>query len=267
MLNNQNDHISIGIAANRCTSKRFSPILIYILITSLLLSSCSGLMNAPSAVNYIYNYTMTQPVKKDQLIFRDDYIFIQFFIDESAVSFQLQNVSGASMSIVWEKVSLGVNKRTFAVRNSNTFYSPGNPIPPPLTIPSLGFIRDIVIPRENVFVKNEQWVEKSFFLMNDRGSQRLKKAISGMVGSEVTLTIPVKIGEIVVEYPFVFKVSKIDPLPSNVLPPVKSRPPVPKTNLQEAGTGSDIVPIMIAAGIFGVAIYLLSQKKTPAADL
>lgn len=224
-------------------------------------------MRTPSGENYLYFYTMTQPQKSDQMIFRDNYIYIQFMVDESAVSFQLQNISGASISIVWEKVSLGVNKRTFAVRNSSTFYTAGNVAPQPLVIPPLGYIREIVIPRENVLIKDDKWIEKFFFLMNDRGSQKYKKAIMGMVGSEVTLTIPIKIGEIIVEYPFVFKVNKISPLPSNVLPPAKVRPPVPKTMLQEAGAGSDLVPILIAGGIFAVAIYLLSQKKTPAADL
>jgi hypothetical protein len=242
-------------------------VLIYTLIGSLLLSSCSGSMNAPSGVNYIYTYTMMQPQKNDQMIFRDNYIFIQFFFDASAVSFQLQNVSEASMSIVWEKVSIGVNKRTYAVRNSSTFYSSGNAAFPMLVIPPLGYIRETVIPRENVYVEKDKWIEKEFFVTNDRGSLRYKNFITKMVGSEVTLTIPVKIGEIVIEYPFTFKVSKVSPLPSNVLPPAKERPPVPKTTLQEAGTGNNLIPILIAAGIFGVAIYLLSQKKTPAANL
>lgn len=241
--------------------------LVYGIIASLFLSSCSGLLNAPSGVNYIYTYTMTGPQKNDQMIFRDNYLFIQFFFDASAISFQLQNVSEASMSIVWEKVSLSVNKRTYSVRNNSTFYSSGTPTFPMLVIPPLGYIRETVIPRENVYVDKDKWVEKELFLTNDRGSLRLKKAIASLVGSEVTLTIPVKIGEIVVQYPFVFKVSKISPLPSNVLPPVKERPPVPKTSMQEAGVSSNVVPIIIAAGIFGVAIYLLSQKKAPAADL
>ena len=267
MLNNLTKNFRSSVSACGCTAKYYSPRRIYFLIISLLLSSCSGLMNAPASVNYIYTYTMAQPQKSDQMIFRDNYLVIQFFFDASAISFQLQNVSEASMSIVWEKVSIGVNKRTYAVRNTSTFYLLGNAPFPMLVIPPLGYIRETVIPRENVYVEKNKWVEKSFFLMNDRGSQRYKKAITRMVGSEVTLTIPIKIGEIVVEYPFVFKVNKITPLPSNVLPPVKDRPPVPKTNLQEAGTGSDLVPMMIAAGIFGVAIYLLSQKKTPSADL
>jgi len=242
-------------------------ILVYIIIASLLLSSCAGALRTPSGVNYIYTYTMTQPQKNDQMIFRDNYVFIQFFVDASAISFQLQNISEASMSIVWEKVSLGVNKRTYAVRNNSTFYSLGNTPFQSLVIPPLGYIRETVIPREFVYVNKNAWAEKEFFLTNDRGSLRYKNAITKMVGSEVTLTIPIKIGEIVIEYPFTFKVSKVSPLPSNVLPPVKERPPVPKTTMQEAGTGSDLIPILIAAGVFGVAIYLLSQKKTPAADL
>ncbi len=267
MLNNLTKNFRSSVSACGCTAKYYSPRLIYFLIISILLSSCSGLMNAPASVNYIYTYTMAQPQKSDQMIFRDNYLFIQFFFDASAISFQLQNISEASMSVVWEKVSLGVKKRTYSVRNNSTFYSAGHAAPPLLVIPPLGYIRERVIPREHVYVEKNKWVEKEIFLTNDRGSQKIKKAIMGMVGSEVTLTIPIKIGEIVVEYPFVFKVNKITPLPSNVLPPVKDRPPVPKTNLQEAGTGSDLVPMMIAAGIFGVAIYLLSQKKTPPADL
>ncbi|MFA6470341.1 MAG: hypothetical protein WCW35_15715 [Bacteroidota bacterium] len=268
MLNNLVNHVHGNLSVRGCIPHRAAPILIYVLIGSLLLSSCSGLANSPGGgVNYIYTYTMTQPQKNDQLIFRDNYLTIQFFFDASAISFQMQNVSEASMSIVWEKISIGINKRSFAVRNNSTFYSLGNTPFPMHVIPPLGYIRETIIPRENVFVKDGKWVEKEFFLTNDRGSQRLKKAIMKMVGSEVTLTIPIKIGEIVIEYPFVFKVNKIAPLPSTVLPPVKERPPVPKATLQEAGTASDLVPILIAAGVFGVAIFLLSQKKTPPADL
>ena len=267
MLNNQSTDIEIFTIGSQL--RRFplrSPVVIYFLILSLFLSSCSGMMSAPSGVNYIYSYTMIQPQKNDQMIFKDNYLFVQFFFDASAISFQLQNVSEASMSIVWEKVTLGVNKRVYSVRNNSTFYLSGNSAPPLLVIPPLGYIRETVIPRENVYVEKDKWVEKEFFITNDRGSQRYKKAIMSMVGSEVTLTIPVKIGEIVVEYPFIFKVSKISPLPSNVLPPAKDRPPVPKTSIQEADAGNNIVPIVIAGGIFGVAIFLLSQKKTPAAN-
>ncbi len=249
---------------NNIRRKFFLPVAV---IVAVLLQSCSGSLNSPSGTNYIYTYTMVQPGANADLTFRDNYIYIQFKIDASAISFQLQNVSEASMSIAWDKISFGVNKRIYAIRNKSTFYSTGNAAPAQLIIPSLGYIRETVIPRDNINYEKGKWVEKDLFLTNDRRSEKLRKAITGSAGSELTLSIPIKIGEIVVDYPFVFKVIKISPLPSNVLPPVKDRPPAPKAPLQEASVGQDIVPMIIAAGVLGVAIYLFSQKKTPAADL
>src|SRR5262245_22464984 len=98
----------------------------YTIIASLMISGCAGSSAVPPGVNYIYAYSLKEPVKSDQLIFRDNYVYIQFTMDAAAVSFQLQNVSEAPMSIMWEKVSLGVNKRIFQVRNTSTFYSTGN---------------------------------------------------------------------------------------------------------------------------------------------
>ena len=241
--------------------------MVYTVIASLLLSGCAGAGTAQKGVNYIYAYTMTQPVKTDQLIFRDNYIYIQFNIDGSAINFQLQNVSGAPMSILWEKVSIGVNKRTSSVRSTGNFYSAQQESPESVVIPPLGYIRETIIPRENIYQNKGSWVEKDLFLTNDHGYPKVKKMITGFIGNEVTLSVPVKIGEIVVDYPFTFSISKITPLPSGLLPPVKERPPVPKTPFMESAMGSGVVPVVIAAGVLGVAIYLLSQKKTPAADL
>lgn len=243
-------------------------LLVTIIITSLLFSGCVGAMQSQKGVNYIYTYTMTLPVKSDQLIFRDNYLYIQFNIDASAINFQMQNVSGASMSIVWEKVSISVNKRTYSVRNTSNFYSNGMSAPAPLVISPLGYIRETIIPRENIYMDKGKWVEKDLFLSNDHGYPRVKKAITSFVGSEITLSIPMKIGEIVIDYPFTFKVSKITPLPANLLPPVKDRPQMPKAAVIEAAaTSTSLVPMFIAAGILGVAIYLLSQKKTQPADI
>ena len=242
-------------------------VLIYILIASLLISGCAGTVAAQKGTNYLYTYTMTQPKKSDQLIFRDEYVYIQFSFDASAVHFQMQNISEASMSIVWEKVSLSVNKRTYSVRNTSNFYSPEFVSPTPLVIPPLGYIRETMIPRENVYREKGSWVEKDLFLSNDRGYPRVKKAITGLIGSEVTLSIPIKIGEIMIDYPFTFKVSNVTPLPSNLLPPVKDRPQAPKISGGEVAVANNLVPIFIAAGILGVAIYLLSKEKTPPTDL
>ncbi len=238
-----------------------------LVIVSLIVSGCSGLGGAAKGTNYLYSYVLSQPVSNSQLFFRDNYIIVQFSFDASAISFQLQNISEASMSIVWEKVSLSVNKRTYAVRNTGTFYSVGSVAPTSPVIPPLGYIRETIIPQENVYIENGKWVEKDLLLTNDRGSAKIRAAMMKLVGSEIRLNIPIKIADIEIDYPFVFKVGKVTPLPSHLLPPVKDRPPVPKQTMSESGSGSTIIPVFIAAGVLGVAIFLLSQEKTPPADL
>ena len=238
----------------------------YILICCFILSGCAGSLSASRGVNYIYHYSLVQPPGAD-MIFRDDYIYIQFKIDESAINFQLQNISGASLSILWEKVSMGVNKRIFAVRNSSTLYSASTASPVTVVIPPLGYVRETVIPRENIFFRGGEWREKLLFRTNDRGSQKLRDGIKRMVGSEVTLTLPLKIGEVEVKYPFVFRIASVEPLPSNVLPPAKDRPMPPKTPVQESSVGPSYVPILIAAVIFGVSAYFLSKKERSPSDL
>jgi len=213
----------------------------------------------------MYEYKMILPPSK-QLMFRDDYIYVQFKIDASAINFQLQNISDASMSIVWEKVSLSVNKKTFSVRNASTLYSSSNALPAPVIIPPLGYVRETAIPRENIFYKDGQWVEKDFFLANDHGSKRVAAAIQKPVNRVISLVLPVKIGDVVVEYPFTFKVDSVKALPPNVLPPKKDRPAPPKMPVQEAGTVS-YVPIIIVAAILGVGAYFLSQKERTQSDL
>lgn len=247
--------------------KTMTAFVVFLTVGSLLLSGCSGAAGIQSGTNYLYTYKMKQPIVNDQLLFKDNYITIQFTFDQSAISFQLQNVSEASMSIVWEKVSIGVNKRTYSVRNTSTFYSLSAAVPTSLVIPPLGYVRETIIPRENVYMDKGEWIEKDLFLTNDRKNSKLKKAITGYVGGEISISIPVKIGEIVTDYSFTFNIAKVTPLPSKLLPPVKERPPAPKTPVMESSSGSTIVPIAIAAGVLGVAVYLLSQKKTPAADL
>ena len=241
-------------------------ILCIALIGSVLLSSCAGSLASSRGNNYIFSYSLTEPVRNNELIFRDKYIIVQFTIDESAISFQMQNISEARMSIVWDNVSLGVNNRTFSVRNKSNFYSTNTSFAD-VVIPPLGYIREIVIPRENVFIKDGEWVERQFFITNDRGSKQLESVIQRYRGDQLSLMLPIKIGEIVVPYQFVFTVSKITKLPSNLLPPVKVRPPKPKVSVQEAGSGAEIMPIVVAAIVLGLTAYILSKKKTPAGDI
>jgi len=207
----------------------------------------------------MYTYTLVEPVSNDQLLYKDDYITIQFKLDESAIKFQLQNISDVPMSIMWENVAVGLNNRVFPVKNMATLYRNDLDLPPAVIIPSLGYIRDMIIPRDYISIVKEEWIEKDLFPTDDMGSAARKKLIFKYTGSHIKLLLPIKIGEVVQEYTFRFKVKEIAAVPENRLPPVKERPAKP--TLKSAGSSSALLPVIIAGGILGLAIYALSKEK------
>ncbi|NUN70287.1 MAG: hypothetical protein HUU02_11305 [Bacteroidetes bacterium] len=241
---------------------RLKTVTTYCLLASLtFVYGCAGALSGggKSGGRYIYQYTMTEPSVNDQLLYKDDYITVQFKFDESAVKFQLQNVSDLPLSIVWENVAISLNNRAFPVRNLSTLYQTELVHPLPVMIPSLGYIREVVIPRDNITLEKEGWKEKDLFPTDDMGSAARKKLIMKYNGSVVKLMLPVRIGEVVQDYAFTFKVKGISALPQNVRPPVKERPTPPP--VMTASASNALLPIVIAGGILGLAIYALSKEK------
>jgi hypothetical protein len=243
-------------------NNRLNSIIVNILLVSLtFFFGCAGaLPGGKQGGRYIYNYSLIEPAVNDQLMFKDDYITIQFKFDESAIKFQLQNISDVPLSIVWENVAIGLNNRVFPVKNTATLYQTDLGHPPAVVIPSLGYIRDMVIPRDYISISKDAWVEKDIFPTDDMGSAARKKLITKYMGSQVKLLLPIKIGEVVQEYSFTFKVKGITPLPENRVPPVKERPAKPK--IATAGSSSALLPVLIAGGILAVAIYAFSKEKS-----
>lgn len=240
-----------------------------LLLVALFTSDCSGVMSVPASpgIRYVLTYTMEQPIQNNELKFRDDNIDIQFFIDAAAVTFQLQNNSDQQMSVAWDRVSFGVNKRSYSVRNNSTFYSMGHATPQPLVVPPQGFLRETVIPWQHIYFEKGRWVEKDLFLTHDSGSQKIKGVIESSVGNEISLVLPVRIGKLVMDYSFTFKVAAATPLPANTAPPEKERPPKPDAPVFESSIMQGYLPIFISAGILVVSIIIFTQKKTPAEGL
>lgn len=247
---------------------RILPILILCVI-ALFITDCSGAMTVPAhpGTRYVLSYTMEQPIQNSELKFRDDNIDIQFFIDAAAVTFQLQNNSDQQLSVAWDRVSFGVNRRSFSIRNNSTFYSMGHAIPQPLVVPPQGFLRETVIPWQHVYFEKGRWVEKDLFQTHDSGSQKIKGIIESSVGNEISLMLPVRIGKLVMDYSFTFKVAAANPLPSNTAPPEKERPPKPDAPVYESSIMQGYLPIFISAGILVVSIIIFTQKKAPVEEL
>jgi hypothetical protein len=217
---------------------------LFVCMISLLQYGCVPMLFSSKGNTYLYSYLLEEPQKSNDLLFKNDYIIIQFKFDESALRFQLQNVSGAPLSIVWERVALGVNNRFYTVKNSSTLYTLNNVPPSSIEVPPLGYFRDVVIPSENIYVAEKQWIEKELFPTKDRNSAALKSAIT--------------------EYVFVFRVRSVQPLPAGTELPPKDRPPAPPVSKRETGFNQQMIAVLIASGVLGVAVFLMSQKKTSA---
>ncbi|NUN68127.1 MAG: hypothetical protein HUU02_00270 [Bacteroidetes bacterium] len=242
---------------------------------SMLLTACSALVLAAGCsglsvssgrpgTDYIYSYSMLQPEQKKELVYSDGSISATFTIDAAAVIFDLHNLTDQQLSIVWERVSLGVNRRTYSVRNVNTFYSMGHATPQPLVVPPQGFLRETVIPWQHVNYENGAWKERDLFPTNDSGTQRLKGMIERSAGSEITLVLPLRIGKVVMDYTFIFKVDSVTPLPPGTALPERERPPMPDAPMYELSILQGYLPVMISAGILAASVIIFTQKKTPA---
>lgn len=227
---------------------------------------CSGLHTVQDhpCAHYVFTYTMVQPEHNTELKFYDSNIDIQFTIDNSAIIFRMKNNSDQRLSIAWERTAIAVNKQAFSVRNIHTFYSTGSASPLPLNVEPQGFLKDIVIPWEHVYFERGQWTEEEFFPTCDSGSLQIKETIEKTIGSSVQLTLPVKIGKIVMDYSFAFEVTGISALPLDTQPPAPDRPPKPDAPPVEPSFTQGYLPIIISTGILAVAIYLFSQKKSSA---
>lgn len=242
------------------------PFYIFLVSGALFITGCSGSLNlsAPAGTRYVYPYTMEHPVQTSDLKFRDDQINIIFSIDAAAINFELHNLTDQHMSIVWERAAFGMNKRMFPVRNNTTLYSFGNDIPQPLSVPPQGYLRETVIPWPHVNFEKGRWIERDLFPTNDSGSLKIKEMIATSAGSEISLILPLRIGKLVIDYTFTFKAGAAIPLAPGTAPAEKERPPKPDAPLYESSVMQGYFPIIISAGILVVAIYLFSQKKTPA---
>ncbi len=228
-------------------------------------SGCISMDAVPEKAGgrYGYSYTMVQPIENRDLIYRDSYMTLQFSIDQSVIAFHLQNNSDQSISIVWEKASIGIKNEIFSVRNYKTFYSERDDPPYPLVIPPNGFIREVVIPWNNSYQKNGAWVERELFPAFDAGADTTKDSTMNLVGSEITLVLPMKVGLIVLDNSFVFKVTGVNILSSDTTLQPLNRPPKPEQSKEKRDIVQDITPVIISAGILGVAMYFLSVKKSP----
>ncbi|MBF8248543.1 MAG: hypothetical protein HW374_1343 [Bacteroidetes bacterium] len=244
-----------------------SVVVILVLLGALVsLTSCSSSLGSGGrGSKYRYEFKMVAPAHNNDMLYQDDSLIIQFRFDESTIKFQLQNLSESDLSIEWEKSSIGVENLFYPVRHSSDFYGDTALRRVSVVLPPMGYIREIMIPRENVYFEGEKWVEVDLLPTADQNSNALKESILRSVGYPVSAVLSIKFGQTTKKYRFDFAVASVNLLAWSSYMPAK-RIPSPPPQPQQAVKPDHLTTGIVVSGIVGLSVYLLSQKKDPAVE-
>jgi hypothetical protein len=236
-----------------------------IIFSGILMSCATTSQFSPGSGNkYQYTYKLISPVKNSSLLFQDDSIIIQFKFDEAAIQFQLQNISQSNITFDWSKASIGIGGRYFAVRHASNFY--GDTIRSgSIIMPPLGYIREIVIPRDNIYTDGDKWVELDLLPTTDRRSLPLQESIKKNVGQRISLMLPLIFGPKTKSYKFDFQVDTVKRIAWKDYVPLKRVPAPPKPNHGILAL-DNVTTAIIVVGVLGFSAYVLSMKKNPPSE-
>jgi len=242
--------------------KNFLYTLGFVSIAGLFISCATTSQFTPGSGNkYQYRYKLISPVSNSKLLFRDDSLIIQFKFDDAAIQFQLQNISESNMALDWSKASIGVGGRYYSVRHTENFYE-DTVHSRSMSLPPLGYLRDVVIPRNNIYDDGEKWVELDLLPTVDHHSLPMQKSIEKNAGQRISLLLPILFGSTEKNYKFDFQVESVKKIAWNDYAPLKRvpAPPSPKHPV----TGWDhVTTAVIVVGVLGFSAYVLSVKKNP----
>jgi hypothetical protein len=243
--------------------KRENILLRCVVVLAVLVSGCATTspFSPGSGNKYQYFYSLIYPVRADNLLFRDDSVIIQFKFDEAAIRFQLQNISTSTIHIVWNKASMQQNGRYFSVRHADNLYTDRSDTNASVLLPPLGYLRDLIIPRNNILFDGKEWVEDDLFPTTDNRNVALREHIHHSVGQQVGLILPLAFGTAIKNYEFDFQIDSVKQLPWKDYHPVKRipEPPVPPSH----PVLDNITTAIIVVGVLGLSTYLITSKKNP----
>jgi hypothetical protein len=132
-------------------------------------------------------------------------------------------------------------------------------------LPPLGYLRDIVIPRDNIYNDGDRWVEMDLFPTTDRKSVKLQESIKKNVGRQIGLLLPMMFGSTEYNYEFNFQVDSVKRILWKNYEPFQRSPEPPSSKHQVSGS-DNVTTAIIAVGILGFSAYVLSVKKSPPSE-
>lgn len=188
--------------------------LIFTLL-SFLFSACFS-----SGSMYKYEYILTSPTVSSDLKFSDYLIDIDFDINEESINFRLDNKADNSIKILWDEASLVFDGQSKRVIHKGIKLIDSDKPQPPTVIPPHAFIKDLVVPSENIYYRESiysggnvilrgGWEQKDLLPTNDRGSKQVETYIKNMKGKTIQLYLPIYYKNDLNEYIFDFTIDNI----------------------------------------------------------
>ena len=242
--------------------------LTLILLSSLVLAGCSASSRLQSTFGskYRYSFSMVEPERSNEMLFRDEQLIIQFRLDDPGIRFQVQNISAVDMKIDWARAAIKIDDRQSSVRNLATFHDTTKTVPASQIVPSLGVVRDVVVPRANIYSDGTQWRVDDLLPTTDAGSFAMRTTIANMVGRSIELLLPIGSGQDDREYRFRFSVDSVHQIPWSDYHAPGWIPPHPPIHKLKPSFNDNVVAVVIAGGFLGILHYMTSLKKTPVVE-
>jgi hypothetical protein len=209
---------------------------------------------------------MVGPGKSKDMLFRDEQLIIQFRVDEPGVRFQAQNISPDTMRIDWSKATIGVHGLVSPIRTMSTFYDTTKEQPASQILPSLGVVRDVILPRGNTYFDGTQWRIDDVLPTTDANTHGMRATIMRLVGSTIEIRLPIECGSEVRPYVFSFSVDSVHQISWSDYRPAPWIPPHPPVKGLRPTSQDNFTTVVIAGGFLGFLRYMMTLKKVPVVE-
>ena len=240
-----------------------------ILVTgALVLAGCATSSKLLSTLGNKFHYlvSMTGPTQSKNMLYADEQLMIQFRVDDPGIRFQIKNISADEMSIEWARATITVHGVSSPVRTISTFYDTTKTPPATLVIPSLGVVRDAVLPRASSYFDGRQWRVDDLLPTTDANTHTMRNTIYRLVGSNIELRMPVNVGTKPRWYLFTFSIDSVQQIPWSELHPVTWIPPHPPVKGVRPSPENQVTAVIIASSFLGFLKYMMTMKKVPVVE-
>jgi hypothetical protein len=240
----------------------------FLVLLPLLLAGCvsSSKLQSTLGNKYAYSVSMVEPVRSKEMLFRDKQIVIQFRVDDPGFRFQIQNITPADMKIDWAHATINVHGLPSPVRSASMLYDTTNAEPASQSVPSLGVVREAIIPRTSVYFDGTQWHIDDLLPTTDGNTHAMRSSISKLVGSSIDLTLPIDFGADAHSYRFTFSIDSVRQIQWSEHRAPGWIPPLPPIHRLKPNPEDNVAAIIIAGSFLGILRYMTSLKKTPVVE-